>query len=100
MTWNDGLSIGVPAIDAQHKTLCEKIDNLLEACKTGKGRIEIINTLTFLEDYTKKHFHDEEILQKSSGYPKCAEHKKIHENFIKSVSELKNEISQNGPSIV
>ena len=100
MTWNDNLKIGVPAIDTQHKMLCDAIDSFLDACKSGKGRQEIVNTISFLEQYTIRHFHDEEIVQKQSGYPKFEEHKAIHEAFIKKVQELKEEIVRDGVSIV
>ena len=100
MTWKDDLTIGVPAIDKQHKMLCEAIDRLLEACKGGKGREEIISTMTFLEQYTVRHFHDEEILHRQSGYPKVVEHKAMHDDFIKKVKELKQEIISEGATIV
>jgi hemerythrin len=100
MTWNDNLKIGIPAIDTQHKMLCDMTDNFLDACKSGKGRQEIVNLISFLEQYTIRHFHDEEIVQKQSGYPKFEEHKAIHEAFIKKVHELKEEIVRDGVSIV
>ncbi len=100
MTWNENLKIGIPAIDKQHQMLCDTIDNFLDACKSGKGRQEIVNIVSFLEQYTIRHFHDEEIVQKQSGYPKFAEHKAIHDDFIKKVQELKEEIIRDGVSIV
>ncbi|MCX7658802.1 MAG: hemerythrin family protein [Oscillospiraceae bacterium] len=103
MTWNDNLKIGVPAIDTQHKMLCDAIDSFLDACKNGKGRQEIVNTISFLEQYTIRHFHDEEIIHRQLaqvGYPKVNEHKAMHDNFIKKVQELKEEVIRDGASIV
>jgi hemerythrin len=54
--WNDGLKIGVPLIDSEHKELCSRIDQLLDACNKGQGRAEIVKTVAFLEEYTIKHF--------------------------------------------
>ncbi len=99
MMWKDSLLIGVREIDVQHKELCDKIDALFDACKLGKGRDEIIKTMEFLQEYTVKHFHDEEVLQQQSGYPKCKEHKAIHEAFIKQVAMLKDELQKDGASI-
>lgn len=96
MTWKDELATGVKEIDSQHRQLCDAIDRLLEACKTGKGRAEVINTVNFLYDYTKKHFGDEEIIQKKCGYPKCVEHKKMHDDFILKLDGIKNDIIANG----
>lgn len=100
MTWNDSLKIGVPQIDQQHKELCGRIDDLMDACKNGGGRAEILKTMDFLEEYTKKHFRDEEVLHRSSGYPKCAEHKRIHDAFILEVQKLKKELADSGASVV
>lgn len=100
MTWKDDLSIGVPAIDHQHKMLCDAIDRLLDACKGGKGREEIISTMSFLEQYTVRHFHDEEILHQQVGYTKIAEHKALHDEFIVEVKKLKQELIKDGATIV
>lgn len=99
MTWKDDLATGVKEIDYQHRQLCDAIDRLLDACKTGKGRAEVINTITFLYDYTRKHFSDEEIIQKKSGYPKCAEHKKLHDDFVAKLNDVKNDVIANGVAI-
>lgn len=99
MTWKDDLATGVKEIDYEHKQLCDAIDRLLEACKTGKGRNEVNNTVSFLYDYTKQHFAHEEKIQKRSGYPKCAEHKKLHEGFVSSLLNLKEDIILNGVGI-
>ena len=99
-SWSDDLKIGVPQIDEQHKALFDAVDALRAACNAGKGRVEIIKTIQFVTDYTVQHFADEEALQKKSGYPKCAEHKLKHEEFMAQVKELRREIDDNGPTIV
>lgn len=97
--WKESLKIGVPLIDSEHKELCDRIDQLFAACSQGKGKEEIYKTLEFLEGYTIKHFSDEEKLQRSSAYPKCKEHKELHEFFKKKIADLKVDISTNGASI-
>lgn len=97
--WKDSLKIGVSLIDSEHKELCDRIDQLFAACSQGKGRDEIIKTVDFLESYTIKHFSDEEKLQRSSAYPKVAEHKAMHEYFTKKIAEMKKDIAEHGASI-
>lgn len=97
--WKDSLKIGVNLIDSEHKELCDRIDNLFAACSQGKGKDEILKTVEFLESYTIKHFSDEEKLQRSSSYPKVAEHKEMHEYFKKKIADLKKDISENGASV-
>ena len=97
--WKDSLKIGVSLIDGEHKELCDRIDLLFNACSQGKGRDEIIKTVDFLQSYTIKHFSDEEKLQRSSSYPKVAEHKVMHEFFIKKIAEMKNDIAEHGATV-
>lgn len=97
--WRDSLKIGVTLIDSEHKELCDRIDRLFAACSQGKGRDEIVKTLEFLESYTIKHFSDEEKLQRSSLYPKVAEHKAMHEFFIQKIADLKKDIVEHGASV-
>ena len=99
MTWNDSLKIGVPLIDSEHKELCDRIDRLLAACSQGKGRDEIAETVDFLQEYTMKHFGDEEQLQRASGYPKCKEHKAMHEYFVSKIAGLKKDLNENGANV-
>ena len=97
--WKDSLKIGVPLIDSEHKELCDRIDKLFAACSQGKGRAEIVETVNFLESYTIKHFSDEEKLQRSSSYPKVAEHKALHEFFIKKLADMKKDMEEHGATI-
>ncbi len=97
--WKDSLKVGVPLIDSEHKELCDRIDNLFAACSQGKGKEEILKTVEFLESYTIKHFSDEEKLQRSSSYPKVAEHKEMHEYFKKKIADLKKDIQNNGATV-
>lgn len=99
MIWNDNLKIGVAMIDSEHRELCDRIDRLLAACSQGKGRDEIVKTVDFLQEYTIKHFGDEEKLQRSCGYPKCKEHKAMHEYFVSKITELKKELSEQGANV-
>lgn len=99
MVWKDNMLIGVPEIDAQHKELCRRIDDLFAACAQGRGRDELGKTVAYLEDYTKQHFGNEEKLQQKVGYPLCREHKAMHTGFLNSVAELRKELDQKGPTI-
>lgn len=94
------LLTGNSMIDSEHRQLIEAVNALLDACAKGKGREEIKRTLVFLQDYTKKHFRDEENLQISSGYPDYANHKTYHAYFIRKVDELSAKLEKEGPSVV
>ncbi len=93
------LMTGNTLIDSEHRQLIDAINGLLDACSKGKGREEITRTMKFLQDYTKKHFGDEERLQLSSGYPDYTNHKSYHAYFIKKVDELSARLAKEGPSV-
>ncbi len=97
--WEPGLETGNRLIDSQHKELIEKINDLLEACASGKGRSEINAMAQFLKDYTKKHFDDEEQLQKRFKYPDRVNHKKYHEAFKETVRKLSEELERDGATV-
>lgn len=93
------LETGNAAIDSQHKQLIEAINNLLNACAQGKGRVEIEKTTKFLEDYTAKHFGDEEKLQIQYRYPDYQNHKQYHEGFKRVVREISAQLSKEGATV-
>lgn len=97
--WDESLETGNAMIDSQHKELIGRINDLLEACAAGKGRSEISATMEFLKDYTKKHFDEEEQLQKKYGYPDRANHKKYHEAYKDIIRKLADELYREGPSV-
>ena len=53
----------------------------------------------FLMDYTKKHFDDEEQLQKRFKYPDRVNHKRYHEEFKETVRKLSEELERDGASV-
>lgn len=82
-TFTKDLETGNPLIDSEHRQLIDAVNNLLAACSTGKGRAELANTAKFLQDYTAKHFGDEEKLQLQNQYPDYVNHRRYHEEFKK-----------------
>ncbi len=93
------LETGNTLIDSQHKELIASINRLLDACSQGKGREEIKNTISFLKNYTDKHFGDEEVLQQKYKYPDIVNHKNLHQTFKDDVKKISEEFEQNGTSI-
>lgn len=100
LLWNEGLSVGVAEIDNQHKELFNRINNLLDACKQGKGSEEIERTINFLSDYVITHFGTEENLMVRYNYPDYASHKEKHEKFNKKFAELKMQIQKEGSGLL
>jgi hemerythrin len=99
MPWNPNLSVGVDLIDEQHKKWFEMADQLFDAGRNRKAGEYIAQMFRFLEDYTKKHFGDEEKYMKSIQYPEYDVQKMMHEDFIRELGTLKKQYDQSGGNI-
>ncbi|GMO43728.1 MAG: cache domain-containing protein [Termitinemataceae bacterium] len=96
--WDGTLLVGQEMIDTQHKELFAKINTLLEAMHNGKGKDELKTAMDFLNDYTIKHFFEEEQLQQKYGYPDFEKHHNFHEKFKADLRELFHELLLKGVS--
>ncbi|GHU10416.1 hemerythrin [Spirochaetia bacterium] len=95
--WDSSLETGHVKIDNQHKQLIAALNNLIDASQSGKGDEEIFKTLDFLTGYTIMHFGDEEKLQVKYDYPDYLIHKRIHDDFKKTVGDLTKRLHDEGP---
>ena len=79
--------------------MIDRVNKLVESCENGKEKVTAVKTLDFLMDYTEFHFSDEEKLQQEVGYDKLEQHKGQHEDFKKSVDELRQMLEEEeGPT--
>lgn len=100
MPWNPNLSVGVDAIDGQHKIWFEKAEKLFDAGKNNQAKEYIGELLAFLDDYTKKHFADEEKYMLSIRYPGYEEQRSAHQTFITQLSKLRSDYQSSGGNIL
>jgi hemerythrin len=96
--WTPDLATEHAGIDDQHKQLFVAANALFEACQIGGERREVERTMTFLREYTHKHFADEEALQKKYEYPEHVAHKRMHDEFTGVTRELAEKLSLAGPT--
>ncbi|MDP4153094.1 MAG: bacteriohemerythrin [Bacillota bacterium] len=99
MGWTNDLAVGVDLIDEEHKALFEKANELYEAGKNRRAMEFISEMFDFLDEYTKKHFNDEEKFMLEINYPEYDLQKKLHSEFIGKLSELKAEFARSGGNI-
>jgi hemerythrin len=92
MEWKDEFSVGVTAMDVQHKQLVAMVNQLYEAMRLSKGDAVIGSILPSLVLYTKSHFAAEEKVMKESGFPGLAAHQALHQQLTKQATELLEKI--------
>lgn len=85
--WDSKLDTGIAVIDAQHKRIVDYI-NELEAAKVIGDRRRANEVIEQLIDYTESHFGFEEAMMEEAGYKFLKPHKKVHELFIRRVTEI------------
>lgn len=100
VNWTEDLSVGVGMIDDQHKIWFEKADQLFEAGKKGQAKEFVGQLLDFLDDYTKKHFSDEEKYMLSIKYPEYDRQKSLHTAFSSQLDNLKKEFKESGGNLL
>ena len=102
MVWNDRLSVGVAAVDADHKKMVKMINELYDAILAGSWREKLDGLLDRLVDYTRYHFAREEELFARTGYPEAEAHKREHDEmkeWMNSASNLHRDGSLPAPSL-
>jgi hemerythrin len=92
MTWNEKMSVGVAALDAEHKELVALVNELHDGIQAGRANDALIHVLDGLIAYTKSHFRHEEELFAQAAYPASSEHKKEHEDLTRQVIEIQAKV--------
>lgn len=88
ITWDESLSVGVEAIDEQHRRWIENYNRVAVAVESHAGPTPVTKTLTFLIDYTHTHFDTEKRFMTETSYPGMADHLAQHDDLTRSVSNL------------
>lgn len=85
--WDPKLNTGIEVIDHQHQRIVSYI-NQLEVAKESNDKAAIGEVIEQLVDYTQSHFGFEEAMMEQAGYPFLKPHQKVHELFIRRVSDF------------
>jgi len=96
LQWQDGLSVGVELIDAQHRKWIDHFNNAAEALESHQDIEQINTTLGFLIDYTGTHFSTEVKLMSEHNYPGLEEHQAKHDELKKTLDDLVQDFEEEG----
>lgn len=86
--WHDGMGIGMPLIDDQHKKLASLINDIEDASARKAGRAEMSTCIRKFYECMMRHFHDEEALMDPDIYPGYYEHVIEHLTFSERTMEF------------
>jgi hemerythrin len=96
LVWNENLSVGVPLIDEQHKTLIKRLNDVSAAIESARGENEIAKTLSFLSEYTDFHFSTEEKYMQENNYPGLEQQRTKHKDFMGTSANLEQDFEEEG----
>ncbi len=89
--WSDEMTVGMPALDEDHRRLVVLMNKVIAACYAGVGNAMINTAMNELEAYTKEHFVREETLLEAKNDPNLAAHKQQHQELISQLAEMKSQ---------
>jgi hemerythrin len=91
ITWNDEMSVGIPAIDEDHRRFIEMINDLNRAITERVAPAEIKRRLQRIVDDAKLHFVHEEKLFFEWDYPDVGSHTTTHANILRALLEMEKD---------
>lgn len=94
--WTEELSIGIEAVDVQHKSLIDRLNQVSAAMDSHQGEKEIGRTLDFLIEYTDYHFSKEEEYMEKYDFPGLAQQQEKHADFKKLLNDMEQEFMEDG----
>lgn len=90
ITWDEHYSVKIEEIDNHHRRLFQILNDFYQGLRANQVKESILKLINELYDYTNYHFQAEEKLMEQYGYPKLAEHRKIHQDFINRVQDYRD----------
>lgn len=87
--WKEEMSVGIDAIDSQHKELFRLINAFYNSISGNSGKANILQAIQDMENYSQVHFRTEEKMMQKANYPKILEHKNEHLKFIETVADFR-----------
>jgi len=91
LIWNEGMSVGIDAIDEDHKQIIALLAKLTSAHGEKISKQVIDGIFTELEEYVLLHFAREEALLEKAGYKDISNHKASHRKFAEQLPLLKQQ---------
>src|SRR5512142_402549 len=88
LVWDERFSVGILALDEQHKELMAMINQLIDHEEADTGSEHIAEILDRMTRYAEYHFHTEEQLLTEYSYPENPSHEKEHTRFKTQIARF------------
>lgn len=89
IVWQESYSVGVGAIDRDHRLIINLINQLHDAHETAQTTDVVSSVLNILCEYVERHFAVEEVAMERGGYPHIEQHRREHRRLSERVQEMR-----------
>ena len=90
LEWNEGMSVGIPEIDDDHKRFISLIDDLNRSIAERMKASEIRKRLFLIIEDTNRHFWQEERFLRELQYPNAEGHARSHQNVRDTLKRIQD----------
>jgi hemerythrin-like metal-binding protein len=94
ISWNEEFSVGIDAIDREHKHMLALINKIDEFIQNGGAYEQFAPVVTELIDYTNGHFAREEKLLEENHCPDIERHKKSHVRLREELTRWQEKVAE------
>ena len=95
LVWRKDYESGNALIDAQHRSLFEQANVLLQAILDNQEKNEIVQLIKSLVIEIEHHFHDEEAIFQQAAYADSEHHLSLHAHLIQRARTLTSRFDPN-----
>lgn len=100
LEWTEEMSVGVDALDDDHKTLFKLLNHVLHTHQFLKAADTLQEALEALASYANQHFAREEDFMAEIDFPGLDAHKQQHAFFIEKIATFRAQIEDIDPIMV
>jgi hemerythrin len=100
MDWGEKLATGVPELDDRHRALVDSINIVLESIDQQRGPEVTGGALDAFGWNAIEYFREEETLLRRETYADYAQHRELHDGFVREFQEMRDRFDVEGASLL
>jgi hemerythrin len=93
--WEKRYSVGIEAVDHEHRELVELINRLHEQAKAQGSKVAVLGFFGDLYKAISAHFALEERFMREKGYDQLSQHKGDHERLLDEIRDIMEDYEVN-----
>lgn len=100
IAWNDFLTVGVPAMDEDHRKFISRVNDLSKAIIEAEDKVTVRRAMELMLIEAAAHFRSEQELLAEWNYPETAAHTAKHAQLAQQLERMMQEFDQADISFV